>query len=87
MHISKRDAEAEALRIAEEFLAADTDPGDPMTYECLAPHPNVREPGYKLRKTVIKWCVTVSRTLQDGTIIDGPIVVLVDIQTKEARFL
>jgi hypothetical protein len=86
MHISKSEAQTEALRLAESFVAATIGEDRSWSWECCPPQPDVLSAGYKRRKTVIKWSVAV-RLTRHGAVVDGGPIVLVDIETKEARFL
>jgi hypothetical protein len=81
MRLSKREAEAEAVRIAKEFVAANGG----AAWSCGGAKPDVLAPGYKRRKDVIKWSVQFDRSVGD-TVVDGPAVVLVDTETGEAAF-
>ncbi len=54
MHISKVGAEAEALRIATAFFTANVPLDSPFFGE-IHVSPATYAPGYKRRKTIIKW--------------------------------
>ncbi len=86
LHISKRDAEAEAICVAEAFVAAEVPEDGPRSWRCGPAMPDVRASGYKLRRTVIKWSVGVRWIPEDGVVLDGDGVVLVNIETGEARW-
>jgi hypothetical protein len=75
------EAEAEAVRIAREFVAANGGAG----WACGGAKPDDLAPGYKRRKNVIKWSVLFDCTI-DGAIVDGPVIVLVDIETGDAAY-
>lgn len=47
--------------------------------------PDDLAPGYKRRKNVIKWSVLFDRAIDEATV-DGPAIVLVDIETGVAAF-
>jgi len=103
------EAEAEALRIAEAFVAADppkvqafvtmdaskvqafdaTDAAKRwyVGWRCGRPEPNQSAAGFDRRKPVVKWKVWVRPIPQVGCTIDGGDgFLLVDIETKEARW-
>lgn len=81
MRLSKSGAEAEAVRLAKEFVAAN----GYVEWTCMGAKPDSLSPGYKKRKNVIKWCVVFDRST--GTVtIDGPVIVSVDIETGAADF-
>ena len=79
--LSKLEAESDAERIAGVFVAANGG----ADWTCKGAKPDILEPGYKRRKNIIKWVVLFDWRI-DGVIVDGPIIVLVDIETGEARF-
>jgi hypothetical protein len=81
MRLSKREAEAEAIRIAKEFVAANGE----LERTCGGAKPDVLASGYRRRKNIIKWTVLFDRSV-GGTITDGPAIVHVDIETGEAEF-
>ncbi|WP_337173788.1 hypothetical protein [Paludisphaera sp.] len=81
MRFSKVEAEREAIRLAERLVAADGGAG----WTCLGASPNVLAPGYKKRKNIIKWSVAFDRS-SGGVMIDGPVVVHVDIETGAADY-
>jgi hypothetical protein len=81
MRFSKREAEAEAVRIAKEFVAVNGG----AEWSCGGAKPDDLAPGYRRRKDVIKWSVLFDRSVGE-TVVDGPAVVLVDIETGEAAF-
>jgi hypothetical protein len=81
MRFSRHEAEAEAIRIAGEFVAANGGSG----WSCAGAKPDVLAPGYRRRKDIIKWSVLFDRSVGDA-VVDGPAVVLVDIETCEAAF-
>jgi hypothetical protein len=81
MGLSKGEAEAKAVRIAKEFVAANG--GDGWT--CGGAKPDYLSPDYKRRKNIIKWCVLFERSI-GGVIFDGPAIVLVDIETGRATY-
>lgn len=87
MHISKEEAEAEAMRIAKAFVAASIPVGSPWAWECIGALPDVLSPGYKRRKTVIKWTAIVRWIPEGGGILDGESIVKVNIETKEAGWM
>jgi hypothetical protein len=74
-------SEAEAIRLAKEFVAANG--GEEWT--CWGAKPDNLAPGYKRRKNVIKWSVLFDRAI-DGATVDGPAIVLVDIEAGDAGF-
>jgi hypothetical protein len=76
MRRSKREAEAEAVRIAMEFVAAN----GVADWSCLGAKPDHRASGARRRKDIIRWSVLLERSI-DGTIFDGPAGVLVNIET------
>jgi hypothetical protein len=78
---SRGEAEAEAIRLAKEFVAANGGAG----WTCGGAKPDNLAPGYKRRKNVIKWSVLFDRAI-DGATVDGPAIVLVDIETGDAAF-
>lgn len=86
MHISKLEAEAEAIRIAQAFVAASIQEGSPWSWECICARPDDLSPGYRRRKTVIKWNVIVRWIPERGGGFDGDGIVEVDIETKEAKW-
>jgi hypothetical protein len=63
MHVSKKEAESEAMQIAQAFIAAST---PESRGDCIAARPDILSPGYKRRKGIIKWSVTVRWTSEDG---------------------
>jgi hypothetical protein len=83
IRLSKREAELEAIRIAEEYLAAR---GGAFERICLAARPDTQETGYKRRKNVIKWVVLFERLI-DGQPVDGPNIVMVDLDTRQAELM
>jgi hypothetical protein len=87
MHISKKEAGEEALRIAEAFVAASIPEGSPWAWECVGALPDELSPDYKRRKSVIKWNVIVRWIPQGGGILDGDGIVQVNIETKEALWM
>jgi hypothetical protein len=87
MHISKKEAEAEAMRIAEAFVAASVPDGSPWAWECVGARPDLLSPDHKQRKTVVKWSVNVRWILEGGGVFDGDGIVLVNIETKEAQWM
>jgi hypothetical protein len=87
MHISKMEAEAEAIRIAEAFVSASIHGGSPQGWECIGARPDVLSPDYTRRKSVIKWNVIVRWIPEGGGIFDGDGIIKVDIDTKEARWM
>lgn len=87
MHISKKEAEAEAMQIADAFVAANCPEESPWRWTCLGARPDIISSGYKRRKTVIKWSVTVQWIPMDGSVMDGPSIVCVNIESKEARWM
>lgn len=87
MRLGRAAAEAEAVRIAEDFFTASHGPapagwrleGGPAT-----PDPHVVPNG---RKVPIAWSVTVRWVPADGRVLDGfDSFVLVDLVTGRARF-
>ena len=87
MHISKKEAHAEAIRIAETFLAANIPEGSSWDWKCLDALPDVLGGSHKHRKTVIKWIVCVRWIPKGGGVFDGDGIVKVDIETKQARWV
>ena len=86
MHISKREAEEEAIRIAEAFVSANIPEGSSWDWECGGAGPDILSPGHRRRKTVVKWIVGVRWIPKGGGVFDGGSMVKVDIETKEARW-
>ena len=80
VHISKRDAEAEAVRLAEAFLMAEWPDGARSKYEFRGARADDTEPGYRDCKTVIKYTVVFGRIGWDG----GEAMIRVNIRTQEA---
>jgi hypothetical protein len=81
------EAEAEALRIAETFVAVDAPKGSWWAWECSQPEPDQDAPGFNRRMPIVKWRVWVRPKPTDGSTIDGGDgYVLVDIHTKEAHW-
>ena len=88
MHISKRDAEAEAVRIAEAFLATEWPEPIRFQYKLGWVSPNLAEAGSRDRKTIIKYTVVFLLDLPDGCKMDGgEAMIRVDIKKREARWL
>jgi hypothetical protein len=81
------EAKAEALRIAEAFVAAGAAEGDRWGSECSPPKPDQEAPGFDRRKPVTRWIVWVRPVPPVGCVIDGGDAwVLVDLESKEARW-
>jgi hypothetical protein len=81
------EARAEALQIAEAFVASKIREGSMWTMECGEPEPDQGAPGFDRRKPIVKWSVWVRpKHLKGQTIDGGDGWVLVDIETKEARW-
>jgi hypothetical protein len=81
MRFSKSQAEAQAVRLAEEFVAANGG----ASWTCIGAKPNVLVPGHKRRKNIVKWSVAFDRS-DGGALVDGPAIVDVDIETGFAAF-
>lgn len=81
MRFSKGRAEAEAVRLAKVFVAANGGAG----WTCIGAKPDALAPGYEKRKNIIKWSVVFDRSI-DGAVVDGPAIVSVDIETGVADF-
>jgi hypothetical protein len=81
MRLSKGEAEREAIRLAERFVAANGGTG----WSCLGASADVFAPGYRKRKNVIKWSVAFDRSSGDE-IVDGPVIVHVDLDTGAADY-
>ena len=87
MHISKRDAEAEAVRIAEAFLTAERPDSTRARYELFSVSPDLDETGARDRKTIIKYTVVFRHGVPDGPYMDGgEAMVRVNIKAREARW-
>jgi hypothetical protein len=83
--IAKREAEAAALRLAEELIKVSLAADSPWLWECGTPHP---QPGPNGRKPFLKWIVPVRWISRDGGVFDSNLsVVHVDLETKQARLL
>ena len=82
MRFSKRKAEAEAVRIATVFVAANGG----AEWSCRGAKPDDSSPGFKRRKNVIKWSVMFDRSIGES-VVDGPTIVQVDTETGGAAFL
>jgi hypothetical protein len=87
LHISKKEAEAEAMRIAKVFVAASIPEGSLWAWECVGARPDSLSPSYMRRKTVIKWSVSIRWIPEGGGILDGDSIVQVNIETKEAWWM
>lgn len=86
IHISNKEAEAEAIRIAEAFVEASIASGSSWDWECVGAQPDALSPGYRQRKTVIKWSVIIRWIPEGGGVIDGYGILKVNIETKEAQW-
>ena len=87
MHISKRDAEAEAIRLSQEFLARELSEATRLRYSLWRVHPELHEPGSRDRKTIIRYTVIFRRTAPDEQAWDGgEAMIRVDIKTRESRW-
>src|SRR5262245_5524538 len=90
MKFSRRgfeEARAEALRIAEAFVASEAREGSRWSMECSEPEPDQDAPGFDRRKPIVKWVVWARPKSKEGHTIDGGDGwLLVDIETKEARW-
>lgn len=83
--IGKREAEVEALRLANGFVAASLSVDSPWLWECGPAHPC---PGLNGRKNFLKWTVSVRWIPKGGGVVDGGSPgVLVDLETNQASFL
>ncbi len=81
------EAKAEALRIAEAFVAAGLKEGDPWGWECSQPEPDGDALGFDRRKSVTRWIIWVRPKPPVGHVIDGGDGwVLVDLESKGARW-
>jgi hypothetical protein len=81
------EARAEALQIANAFVASEIREGSMWTMECSEPEPDQGGPGFDRRKPIVKWRVWVRPTPLDGGTIDGGDGwLLVDIERREARW-
>jgi hypothetical protein len=86
MRISKREAEQEAIRIAEAFVLANIPEGSSWDWECGSAGPDVLSPAYGRRKPTVKWILGVRWIPKEGGVFDGGGMVRVDIETKEASW-
>ncbi len=84
MRIRDQEAEIKALALAESFLSSNDLKG--WDWKCVEANPDLRSDDNKDRKTYIKWSVIVEYS-KGGNFLDGPGVVLVNIQSKECGFL
>ena len=83
--LGKHEAEAEALRLADEFIAASPPADGAWGWECGPARPR---PGLNGRKTFLRWDVSVRWKPKDGGVLDGgPPGVHVDLETGEVGFL
>ena len=83
--IGKDEAETEALRLADEFMAASLSADSRWGWECGPARPH---PGPNGRKTFLKWTVSVRLVPKDGGVLDGgPAGVQVDLETRQVSFL
>jgi hypothetical protein len=81
------EARAEALRIAEEFIAVTAPKRAGWAWEVAPPEPDELAPNFDRRKPIVKWLVWIKLTSLDGGGMDGGDAwVLVDLETKEARW-
>ncbi len=80
--LCRSEAEAEAVRMAREF-AAENGAG---VWTCVDATPDVFSTGYERRKNFVKWNVVFDRAAAGGAIVDGPVIVQVNLETGEAEF-
>jgi hypothetical protein len=82
------EARAEALQIAEAFVASEACESSRWVMQCGQLEPDQAAPGFDRRKPVVGWKVWVKPVPTDGSTIDGGnAYVLVDVETKRARWL
>jgi hypothetical protein len=74
------NAEEKALALANSFLSSRNTEG--WTWKCVRATPDLRAENNKNRKNHIKWSVLVEWS-KSGSILDGPGIVLVDIEKEE----
>ena len=81
------EARAEALRIAETFVAAEARAGRGWAMKCERPEPDEGARGFDRRKPIAGWKVWVRPVPPEGVVIDGGDgYVLVDLESKQARW-
>ncbi|WP_252270981.1 hypothetical protein [Pseudomonas subflava] len=80
MHISNTEAEEKALALANSFLSSQSTQG--WEWKCVGAKPDLTAENSKDRKIYIKWSVLVEWS-KSGSILDGPSIVLVDIEKEE----
>ncbi|MDO5693441.1 MAG: hypothetical protein Q4G70_13370 [Pseudomonadota bacterium] len=83
MRIGNPEAKAKALALAESFLASRNQKG--WDWKCIEANPDPLSPRCNNRKTHAKWSVIVEYS-KNGSVLDGPGVILVDLQSGECRF-
>jgi hypothetical protein len=88
MRINNEEAKRRAIHLAEAFIQ-DTS-SYKWVYRCLSASPDLLSIDNKHRKTYIKWTVLFDfrppgRTFDDGSIIDGQIILRVNIFTEEVE--
>jgi len=83
MNLSNKEAEEKAISLAEQFLASHNNLK--WDWKCIAAKPDLIDVDNKERKTFTKWSVIVEWS-QNGSIVDGPGVVLVNISSDECEF-
>ena len=78
---------AEAFRIAEALVASEARESSRRVMQCGQPEPDQAAPGFDRQKPVVGWKVWVKPVPTDGSTIDGGDgYVLVDVETKRARW-
>jgi hypothetical protein len=81
------EARAEALQIAEAFVASEARECSRWVTQCGQPEPDQAAPGFDRRKSIVAWKVwTKSIPADGGTFDGGDGCVLVDVETKQARW-
>jgi hypothetical protein len=84
MKMSNKEAATAALALAESFLASQN--SRVWEWKCVDVKPDLSASDNKDRKISVKWSVTVEYS-KDGSLLDGPGIVFVDIRKKECTFL
>ena len=84
MKLSNEEASKKALALAESYLSSQNSRG--LEWKCVEAKPDLSASDNKDRKTYVKWSVIVEYT-KNGSLLDGPGIVLVDIRKEECTFL
>ncbi len=80
--------QAEALRLAEAFIASRRLSTWVCDYYCNSPEPATESPGFDRRRPVVKWIVWVKPGPPEGGVIDGgDSWLLVDLENQEVSWL